>query len=150
MKYIDLFAGIGGFRLGIQNAQKEAERVWKTSQERIRSGKDKPSVKGYEGLDNSRTETQQQFDRNTDRQFTCVYTNEWDKYAADIYEKRFNTTIDRSDITTVDADSIPDFDLLCGGFPCQAFSVAGKRRGFEDTRGTLFFDTARILKAKRP
>jgi len=54
------------------------------------------------------------------------------------------------DITRIDADALPDFDLLVGGFPCQAFSIAGKRGGFSDTRGTLFFDLARILKAKRP
>lgn len=54
------------------------------------------------------------------------------------------------DIKTINADELPDFDFLCGGFPCQSFSIAGKRRGFEDTRGTLFFDIARILKAKKP
>lgn len=54
------------------------------------------------------------------------------------------------DITKIDAAALPDFDLFVGGFPCQAFSIAGKRRGFEDTRGTLFFDVARILAAKRP
>src|SRR5690606_40477416 len=53
-------------------------------------------------------------------------------------------------ITQIDAKDIPDHDLLVGGFPCQAFSVAGKRRGFEDTRGTLFFEIARIAKEKRP
>ncbi len=54
------------------------------------------------------------------------------------------------DITRIDADALPDFDFLCGGFPCQAFSIAGKRKGFDDTRGTLFFDIARILRAKQP
>lgn len=54
------------------------------------------------------------------------------------------------DITTIDAGQLPDFDLLVGGFPCQAFSIAGKRQGFQDTRGTLFFDLARILQAKQP
>lgn len=79
-----------------------------------------------------------------------VFANEWDKYAGDIYDKRFTHKIDRRDITTVDAATIPDHDILVGGFPCQAFSVAGKRRGFDDTRGTLFFDIARILESKRP
>ncbi len=79
-----------------------------------------------------------------------VYANEWDRYAADIYDHHFDRPTDRRDITTVRATELPDFDLLCGGFPCQAFSVSGKRRGFDDTRGTLFFDIARILEGKRP
>ena len=79
-----------------------------------------------------------------------VYANEWDSYAADIYDYHFEHTIDRRDITTVGADELPEFDCLVEGFPCQAFSVAGKRLGFLDTRGTLFFDIARILDQRRP
>jgi DNA (cytosine-5)-methyltransferase 1 len=79
-----------------------------------------------------------------------VYTNEWDKYAAQIYEKNFKHKVDTRSITDVPTGDIPDHDLLVGGFPCQAFSIAGKRGGFEDTRGTLFFEIARILKDKRP
>ena len=81
--------------------------------------------------------------------FTCVWSNEWDKYAASIYRYHWGEC-DTRDIRTVDASELPDFDLLCSGFPCQAFSIAGKRRGFNDTRGTLFFEIARILQAKRP
>lgn len=55
-----------------------------------------------------------------------------------------------SDASKIDTGEMPDFDLFVGGFPCQPFSVAGKRRGFEDTRGTLFYHIARIIKAKRP
>jgi DNA (cytosine-5)-methyltransferase 1 len=79
----------------------------------------------------------------------CVYSNEWDKYANSVYRKHFGEC-DNRDIRTVDADEIPTFDLLCGGFPCQSFSIAGKRKGFSDTRGTLFFEIARILNEKRP
>jgi len=151
MKYVDLFAGIGGFRLGIERAfEKKAERVWKESSQRVRSKAIAGEPQGTSRLDYSGTETQQHDFRSPDRQFTCVYTNEWDKYAAQIYEKNFKTKVDTRDITTVRTDEIPDHDLLCAGFPCQAFSVAGKRRGFDDTRGTLFFDIARILKDKRP
>lgn len=102
MKFISLFAGIGGFDLALTR-------------------------NGHE----------------------VVYANEWDKYAATIYDRHF-TKCDQRDIRSVTTSELPDFDLLVGGFPCQAFSVAGKRRGFEDTRGTLFFEIARILADKRP
>lgn len=80
----------------------------------------------------------------------CVGFSEIDKYAQQIYLKHFPNHKPYGDITKLTTDSIPDFDLLVGGFPCQSFSIAGKRRGFEDTRGTLFFEIARILRDKRP
>lgn len=103
-KFIDLFAGIGGFRLALQN------------------------------LDGK-----------------CVYTSEWDKYSKQTYEANFGE-VPFGDITKPETKSyIPDnFDVLCAGFPCQAFSIAGRRGGFEDTRGTLFFDVAEIIKKKQP
>ena len=103
-KFIDLFAGIGGFRLALQNL----------------GGK-------------------------------CVFTSEWDKEAKRTYKANFGET-PFGDITKEKTKSyIPDgFDVLCAGFPCQAFSIAGKRGGFEDTRGTLFFDVAEIIKRKQP
>lgn len=77
--------------------------------------------------------------------------SEIDKNCISVYERHFKGEIKNyGDITKIDAESLPDFDCLVGGFPCQAFSILGHRRGFEDTRGTLFFDLARILQAKRP
>lgn len=103
-KFIDLFAGIGGFRLALQNL----------------GGK-------------------------------CVYTSEWDKYSKQTYRANFGET-PFGDITKDKTKSyIPDnFDVLCAGFPCQAFSIAGKRGGFNDTRGTLFFHVAEIIDKKQP
>lgn len=103
MNAVELFAGVGGFRLGLERA-------------------------GHK----------------------VIWANERDRFACDTYDKNFKDSIDRRDITTVPADDIPAHDLLVGGFPCQAFSIAGKRRGFEDTRGTLFFDIARILEYHVP
>jgi hypothetical protein len=103
-EFIDLFAGIGGFRLALQNL----------------GGK-------------------------------CVFSSEWDREAQKTYSANFGET-PFGDITKETTKSyIPDnFDILCAGFPCQAFSIAGKRGGFEDTRGTLFFDVAEIIKRKQP
>lgn len=102
MKYISLFAGIGGFDLALNR-------------------------QGHE----------------------CVFANEWDKYAAIIYRRNIGE-LNTSDIRLIRAYDIPDHALLVGGFPCQSFSIAGKRAGFDDIRGTLFFEIARILENKRP
>lgn len=79
----------------------------------------------------------------------CVFSSEWDRYAKITYFCNFGE-IPHGDITKVSLNEIPKHDVLLAGFPCQAFSVAGERKGFEDTRGTLFFDVARILKDKKP
>lgn len=122
IKFIDLFAGIGGFHLGLDKANAE-------------------------DCSNDKSGTSQ----HGRRAFRCVWANENNKYAVQVYQKRFpKTPLSQEDIRSVDTNRIPDFDLLCGGFPCQAFSLAGKRKGFNDTRGTLFFEIARILKTKRP
>lgn len=103
-KFIDLFAGIGGFRIAMQNL----------------GGK-------------------------------CVFTSEWDKDAKKTYRANFGE-VPFGDITksTVKQYIPDDFDILCAGFPCQAFSIAGKRGGFDDTRGTLFFDVAEIIQKHKP
>ena len=79
----------------------------------------------------------------------CVFSSEWDSQAQKTYRLNYGEQ-PAGDITKIDETGLPDFDILLGGFPCQPFSQAGLHRGFEDTRGTLFFDIARILKAKRP
>lgn len=80
----------------------------------------------------------------------CVGFSEIDKYAASVYQHHFTEAQNYGDIRQINPGQLEAFDLFVGGFPCQAFSVAGKRLGFDDTRGTLFFEVARILKAKRP
>ncbi|MEK7112875.1 MAG: DNA (cytosine-5-)-methyltransferase, partial [Patescibacteria group bacterium] len=136
IKFIDLFAGIGGFRYGFEKARKYIQEQ-RTSRNGIRPSGDKSDINSS------------QKGRESSDAFSCVYSNEWDKYASDIYKKHYGEC-DTRDITKVPSSDIPDHDLLVGGFPCQAFSIAGKRRGFEDTRGTLFFEIARILHDKRP
>lgn len=79
----------------------------------------------------------------------CIEYSEIDKYAIQIYEKHFKHK-NYGNATTINPTDIPKTDLICGGFPCQAFSIAGKRGGFDDTRGTLFFEIARIARVKRP
>lgn len=103
LKFFDLFAGIGGFRLGMERA-------------------------GHE----------------------CIGSCEWDKYARETYKTNFGSYPEYNDAKDLHPQSLPQFDVLCAGFPCQAFSIAGKRMGFEDTRGTVFFEIARIAKEKRP
>ena len=107
--FIDLFAGIGGIRCGLELAAKE---------------------KGLKPV--------------------CVFTSEIKPYAVKVLQENHPGETITGDITKVETKNIPDFDILCAGFPCQAFSSAGKRQGFADTRGTMFFEVERILKDKRP
>lgn len=79
----------------------------------------------------------------------CVFSSEWDKFAQKTYRVNFGET-PAGDITKIETEDIPDFDVLLGGFPCQPFSQAGLHKGFADTRGTLFFEIERIIKDKRP
>lgn len=90
------------------------------------------------------------FELGFPKEWECVGYSEIDKYATHVYNKHFPNHKPYGDITKIDARTLPDFELLCGGFPCQAFSVAGRRKGFDDTRGTLFFEIARIVREKQP
>jgi len=132
MKYFSMFSGIGGFELGIQNAFEASKETGQTT----------ATVRHKSNYSTKPTQERGQ-------SATCVGYSEIDKYADQIYQKHFGGT-NYGDATKINARELPDFELLVGGFPCQAFSVAGKRAGFNDTRGTLFFDIARILKEKRP
>ncbi|MBA7490030.1 hypothetical protein ES702_00564 [subsurface metagenome] len=140
IRFIDLFSGIGGFRRGLE---KTNEEIWNRLQNLdTREHSPHPSI-GEQGW---RIQS-----KNTPRSFRCVWSCDNNKYANQVYTARFGEENHYpGDIKGVDPRNIPDFDLLCAGFPCQAFSVAGKRKGFKDTRGTLFFEILRVAKAKRP
>ena len=132
MKYLSLFTGIGGFELGIQLAYEINNRELLQGKRPEGIQRSSPDIEGGSpGL-------------------TCIGYSEINPYAIKIYQSHFPNHKNYGDITKINEKELPDFDLLCGGFPCQAFSIAGKRAGFADTRGTLFFDIARILKYKRP
>jgi len=134
IRYIDLFRGIGGFHKGLQRANNNRGFLQGSETE-----KNKDST-NFEGR-SSRTESG----------FRCVWSNDIDKYASIIYKKHWPETPGiTGDIRGVDESDIPKHDLLCAGFPCQTFSVAGKRQGFKDTRGTLFFEICRIAAHHRP
>ena len=86
----------------------------------------------------------------SDYEFECVGYSEIDKYARSIYERHYPNHINYGDATLINTEDLPSFEFLVGGFPCQAFSIAGKRKGFDEARGTLFFEIARVLRDKKP
>lgn len=143
MKYLSLFTGIGGFELGIQQA-------YESNTEHASLGKESEQKECAQGGFGSPDKLGTLLHDRDGAAPLCVGYSEIDKYAVQIYQHHFPEHRNYGDITKIEAETLPDFDLLCGGFPCQAFSIAGKRRGFEDTRGTLFFDIARIIRSKRP
>jgi len=132
MKYLSLFSGIGGFELGIQQAYETLRQL----QQKVPRQQNSQDTKNERGLFNG-------------GQPTCIGYSEIDKYAIQIYEKHFKHK-NYGDCSKIKTEDLPEFDLLVGGFPCQAFSIAGKRGGFSDTRGTMFFDIARIIREKQP
>lgn len=135
MKYFSMFSGIGGFEYGI-------ERAFDNSGIRTEDAGEDNKEAGCSLLEGR--------NQKGGHRATCVGFSEIDKYATAIYQYHFPKHRGYGDAFKIDPGTIPDFDLLCGGFPCQAFSIAGKRVGFEDTRGTLFFEIARIVAVKRP
>lgn len=153
MKYFSLFSGIGGFELGIHNAYVETADGKKNGRsqttQKTRSGKGHKKSQSV-GPERGRSGKHDHRSRSRQESLTCAGYSEIDKYAIEIYQRHFPEHKNYDDITKIKPSKLPDFDLLVGGFPCQAFSIAGKRKGFKDTRGTLFFDIARILRSKKP
>ena len=154
MRYLSLFSGIGGFELGIQQEYEELCNAHRSevrgSQENKKKHKrERLFSKKGEDIGDEERPISKFFTNSTNQRPLCIGFSEIDKYAIQIYKKHFNHK-NYGDITKIIAKELPDFDLIVGGFPCQSFSIAGKRLGFKDTRGTLFFDIARIIKEKRP
>jgi DNA (cytosine-5)-methyltransferase 1 len=143
MRYLSTFSGIGGFELGIQLA-------YESNNEHARISAESESQERSQGWVRATDKHEVQLHTRNRPAPLCVGYSEIDKYATAIYQKHFPEHKNYGDITKIVAEELPDFDLLVGGFPCQAFSIAGKRGGFEDTRGTMFFELARILRAKQP
>lgn len=143
MRWLSLFSGIGGFELGIQ-------RAYESNNEHAYIGTESEQEECEQGRERAIDKLQPFIHAGNGTAPLCVGFSEIDKHAIAIYQKRFPKHKNYGDITKIEAEKLPEFDLLAGGFPCQSFSIAGKRRGFADTRGTLFFDIARIIKAKQP
>ena len=144
-----MFTGIGGFELGIQYANRSSIRGSKENTPGNEGEGLLPSTRQDIGSTDGRASERP--DDFSDERPLCVGYSEIDKYAIQTFEHHFGKEVKNyGDATKLNTSELPDFDLLVGGFPCQAFSLAGKRAGFEDTRGTLIFDVVRVLRDKRP
>ena len=154
MKYFDTFTGIGGFTLAINKAY-EICNAHRSENRGSEEDSERNEVQRFftekrEDISSENRPTCECSANFSDERPLCVGYSEIDKYASSIYQKHYPEHKNYGDITKINTEELPDFDLLVGGFPCQAFSIAGKRGGFEDTRGTLFFELARILRDKKP
>jgi DNA (cytosine-5)-methyltransferase 1 len=141
-----MFSGIGGFEVGIEEAfgymgTKSANPESRQAEPEIQFGGEWSTMEEKRGVCLAEPGW---------RRAVCIGYSEIDKYASAIYRGHFPEHKNFGDATKLNPRELPDFDLLVGGFPCQAFSIAGKRAGFMDARGTLFFEIARVLEHKRP
>lgn len=150
IKYFSMFTGIGGFELGIQNAFRKTLGGEQTYSQGKHEAGERLLTEARQNTSATDGRASASSTNGVDQRPLCIGYSEIDKYAINTYERRFNGHTNYGDATAINATELPDFDLLVGGFPCQSFSIAGKRKGFDDTRGTLFFDVARILAEKRP
>lgn len=148
MKYLDLFAGYGGFSLGIQQAYEESNLCWGIG--KAKTQESTPPIKSVEKCKSDMVRQGDNGDSYNRQTPVCIGFSEIDKYAIRIYQKHFPNHKPYGDITKLDPATLPDFDLLTGGVPCQSWSIAGKRGGFEDERGNMWFQFSRILRAKQP
>jgi len=151
IRFIEMFCGVGGFRLGLEGINRKANRKSQANQKTDK--KQGLESEKRKGIDTKTRQSNEFIDsKSNGRKFTCIWANDNDKYACQVYRERFgNKELVEGDIRNIRTKSIPDHNFLTAGFPCQSFSIAGRREGFQDkTRGTLFWEILRVLRDKRP